>query len=302
MTIRLFGVPCTCVLILFCNALPVRAQRQQLTAPADVRWVDTGITVGAGQVLRIMASGQWSNGGGQPRFVGPDGFQGFRMAGTLLPSANLASLIGKIDSTIFSIGSNYSRVSSVSGELFLSMNDLPNAFADNKGSLRVSIELTEAPSITPVDHPQSGDICRSKEIRSAMQVIENKEAKDPAGALLGGVACAVTGVCPDMRNMQPTILQSRPASDGAGYTSNDPGSFLCQGLFARGDVRLKVRKEGDLASELTKFEMDQVLQAFPNFQENFKVRPLQSGRYLLILLPSITGLSQEYSAEFSSPR
>lgn len=104
--------------------------------------------------------------------------------------------------------------------------------------------------------------------------------------------------------MQPTILQSGlgPASDGAGYTSNDPGSFLCQGLFARGDVRLKVRKEGDLASELTKSEMDQVLQAFPNLQENFKVSPLRSGRDLLILLPSVAGLSQEYSAEFSFPR
>ena len=301
MTIRLPGVPYICMLILFGHVLPVRAQRQQLIAPADVSWVHTGISVGAGQVLTIMASGQWSNGGGQPRLVGPAGFQGFRMAGTLLPSANLASLIGKIDSTIFFIGSNYSRASSVAGELFLSMNDLPNTFSDNKGGLRVSIDLTEAPSITPVN-PQSGDICRSKEIRAAMQVVEDKEAKDPTGALLGGVACAVTGVCPDMRNMQPTILESRPASDGAGYTSTDPGSFLCQGLFARGDVRLKVRKDGDLASELTKSEMDALLKGFPGFQENFKVRPLQSARYLLILLPSITGVSQKYSTEFSFPQ
>jgi hypothetical protein len=138
----------------------------------------------------------------------------------------------------------------------------------------------------------------------AMQGVEDDQVRDPGGQLLGFLVCGMTGVCGDAQhpeNMKPTILASRPASDGAGYTTNDPGSFLCQGLFSRGDVHLKVGKDGDLASDLTKEEMDKVLQMFPNFEENFKVRPLQRGRFQLVLIPGVAGLTQPYSTEFTFP-
>jgi hypothetical protein len=139
MMIRQIRGPFTCCALILSSAFAARAQ-QQKTVPAEVIWVDTGITVRAGQILSIVATGRWSNGGGQPQYVGPDGFGGFRMAGSLLSSASLASLIGNIDSKVFFVGSNYSAPSAVSGKLYLSMNDLPNTFGDNKGSLRVSIE------------------------------------------------------------------------------------------------------------------------------------------------------------------
>jgi hypothetical protein len=150
----------------------------------------------------------------------------------------------------------------------------------------------------------TANICGSQQIRAAMQIVEDQEVHDPTGMLLGAAVCGITGVCGDAEhpeNLQPTILESRPARDSAGYTSNDPGSFLCQGLFARGNVHLVVGESGDLSSDLTKEEMDKVLQKLPNFVESFKVRPLQNGQYILILIPGITGLSQPYSSRFSYP-
>ncbi len=144
-----------------------------------------------------------------------------------------------------------------------------------------------------------GGICRSKQIREAMQAVEDLAVHDPNGAALSLLACGITGVCG--QNGRPTILQSRPASDGGRYTAHDPGSFICQGLFARGDVHLTVQKDGDLESELTKEEMDRLLQQFPNFEEAFKVRPLQNGNFLLILVPISVPLSREYHQEFAYP-
>jgi hypothetical protein len=132
-----------------------------------------------------------------------------------------------------------------------------------------------------------------------MQAVEDVAIHDPNGAALSLLACGITGVCG--QNGRPTILQSRPASDGGRYTAHDPGSFICQGLFARGDVHLTVQKDGDLESELTKEEMDRLLQQFPNFEEAFKVRPLQNGNFLLILVPISVPLSREYHQEFAYP-
>lgn len=156
----------------------------------------------------------------------------------------------------------------------------------------------------PVD---SSALCRSKAIRVAMQVVEDQEAKDPAGNLLGAVGCALTGVCGDAAqpsNVKTKILLSRPATDGAGYTTNDPGSFLCQGLFLRGDrgkLNLAVGENGDASSELTVDAMSKLVQMFPTFEENYKVRPLQKGQYELILIPGLGGLTQSYSTQFSYP-
>jgi len=107
--------------------------------PANVLWVDTGLTLQQGQQFRIEASGQWSNTG--PPSLGPDGFKGYLFPGTVLPSASLASLIGKVGDVVFALGGSFEGPSPSSGRLFLSINDTPDTFSDNQGSLSVAIWL-----------------------------------------------------------------------------------------------------------------------------------------------------------------
>jgi hypothetical protein len=152
--------------------------------------------------------------------------------------------------------------------------------------------------------PEITSLCYSRAVRIAMQSVENQQVKDPARMSLGALACGVTGVCGDAEhpeNMHPPILDSRPATDGAGFTRNDPGSFICQGLFSRGQLHLEVSADGDLASVLTKEQVDQLLQQYPGFIENFKVRPLRDGTYQLVLIPGVGGLTQTYSTQFGYP-
>ena len=111
--------------------------------------------------------------------------------------------------------------------------------------------------------------------------------------------CFLIGVCGG-ENVRPTIKKSRPASDSGGFTANDPGSFLCQGLFDRGNVRLTASKDADATSDMTAAAGGVIMNALPSFQENFKVRPLSDGHYLLMLIPGISGLPT-YSAEFVYP-
>jgi hypothetical protein len=107
--------------------------------PANVLWVDTGLTLQKGQQFRIEASGSWSNTG--PPSLGPNGFPGYLYPGTVLASASLASLIGKVGDVVFAVGGSFEGPSPSSGRLFLSINDTPDNFSDNQGSLSVAISL-----------------------------------------------------------------------------------------------------------------------------------------------------------------
>lgn len=109
----------------------------EVAIPANVLWVDTGVTLQQGQPFRVEASGTWSNAG--PPSVGPDGFGSYTYPGTVLPTAGLGSLIGKVADSIFPVGANFSGVSPKAGRLYLSINDTPDTFTDNQGQLTVKI-------------------------------------------------------------------------------------------------------------------------------------------------------------------
>lgn len=113
-------------------------ETKELFISARDFWVDTGIILSKNENFNIRASGQWSNGGDSPKYVGPNGFN-ITFPGTILGSANLASLIGQVNGRTFSIGQNYSGVSPESGKLLLSINDTQDSFSDNKGNLKVQI-------------------------------------------------------------------------------------------------------------------------------------------------------------------
>lgn len=112
-------------------------ETKEVSVPAQEFWVDTGITVTKGARLTIDASGQWSNGGADP-LTGPNGLNRIH-PGTVVASANLAELVGKVGDVKFTVGDRYSGNSPASGRLFLTINDVPGAYADNSGALSVEI-------------------------------------------------------------------------------------------------------------------------------------------------------------------
>jgi len=110
-----------------------------IEVPASASWVDTGIEVTQGAELEITASGQWSNAG--PPAKGPGGFDGYVHPGTVLASAPLAALIGKVGEEMFAVGERFAGRSPATGRLYLSINDTAGTFGDNQGVLKVTITV-----------------------------------------------------------------------------------------------------------------------------------------------------------------
>ena len=121
-------------------------------------WVDTGITVVAGEAVTISANGQVYIGAvslGQPNIsdyqtpagdpttttAAQTGFAGAFAAPGLVPW----SLVGRIGSsgTPFEVGNSGSILAPSSGELYLSVND--NNFGDNSGSWHAFVSLNGEP-------------------------------------------------------------------------------------------------------------------------------------------------------------
>jgi hypothetical protein len=132
-----------------------------------------------------------------------------------------------------------------------------------------------------------------------MRLVENEAVKDPNGALLSGLAALFTGV--NASAGSATILDSKNGTDGGRYTSKDPGSFVCRGLFVHGDVKIDTTDNADGASEVTADAMKAIMSTHPTFIEWFKVKPRGNGAYRLTLLPSSIQLSREYGREFVYP-
>ena len=110
---------------------------------AERAWQETGIELEEGQGLVVFARGSWSHGaetGFEPHY-GADGFQKLD-ATALLPRVRIGTLLGRIgDGRPFPIGERLGLVALGEGRLQLAMNDVPGHFANNRGSLRVRIEL-----------------------------------------------------------------------------------------------------------------------------------------------------------------
>jgi hypothetical protein len=119
---------------------PRNMETRELLVPATQMWFDTGISLTKGSQLSIRAFGEWSDGGVPLRFWGPNG-SGDRWPGTIVPSANLDALVGKVGTNKFLVGQNYFGNSPESGTLLLSMNDTPDSFPGNKGAIRVEVSF-----------------------------------------------------------------------------------------------------------------------------------------------------------------
>jgi hypothetical protein len=113
-------------------------REREINVQARERWLDTGIDVRGGQVVRFQASGRVRWGPG--RQDGPEGEDNSpHNPGRPIPSRPAAALVGRIDNdSPFFIGSDNSpiRVRS-SGRLYLMIND--DVLEDNSGSFRVII-------------------------------------------------------------------------------------------------------------------------------------------------------------------
>jgi len=109
----------------------------QVIVPANERWVDARVSLKQGQKLTIVADGLWSNAG--PPTLGPKGYENYKYPGTIAPSANLAALVARVGSSTFQVGERFVGVSSADGELYLSINDTADTFADNSGAVTARI-------------------------------------------------------------------------------------------------------------------------------------------------------------------
>jgi hypothetical protein len=130
---------------------------------ADEAWQATGVDVLPGERVCIVARGLWSHGpeaGGITPFHGPRGYiakpdsiaacytePAKPESQPIVPwcFARTGALLGKIATRAapqphaFPIEDELCFVAGDSGELLLSMNDVPGTFGDNQGSLRVRI-------------------------------------------------------------------------------------------------------------------------------------------------------------------
>jgi hypothetical protein len=107
---------------------------------ANQQWFDTGIDLFEGETFAtyVAASDRWTYGGPQS-----DGFgvRGETSRDALLPTMALGMLVGRVGaSAAFQIGGAEHRLTSPArGRLYLSINDVPGTFADNRGYMGVVI-------------------------------------------------------------------------------------------------------------------------------------------------------------------
>lgn len=128
---------------------------------ADRLWQDSGVDLGDGQGVVIVARGSWSHGtetGFEP-YYGADGFQKLDST-ALLPRVRVGTLLGRIgDGRPFPIGERLGLIALSEGRLWLAMNDVPGHFDNNQGSIEVWIEVQgrrrrAVPAATAAARPQ----------------------------------------------------------------------------------------------------------------------------------------------------
>ena len=119
-----------------------------LDIPARTIWVDTGLDV-SNKTIRIKyESGTWSNDGAESHFCDGEGFipesQDFRevLPKLIVPNAPLGALVGRTNGDPFFVGNTYEERPG-DGHLYLSINDKPDSFDDNAGSLRIVVSVLD---------------------------------------------------------------------------------------------------------------------------------------------------------------
>ena len=109
----------------------------QAGTPADLR-------VQVGDVLTFAATGAWCWGTPAAECSGPAGTDGRPHADekpVVFDGAQFGTLLGRVGSWTFPIGTGATVTSTAAGELTLVMNDRVNSYWDNTGSLSVDIRL-----------------------------------------------------------------------------------------------------------------------------------------------------------------
>lgn len=114
-----------------------------VSVPANVRWVDTGLQVGPGQMVTFNASGEVILSGDNGDTAGPAGANNGRVAvrGAQMPGIAAGALVGRVGNSMpFGIGNQTQALRMPGGgSLFLAVNDNNNA--DNRGDYRVRINV-----------------------------------------------------------------------------------------------------------------------------------------------------------------
>jgi hypothetical protein len=114
-----------------------------VSVPANVRWVDTGLQVGPGQMVTFNASGEVTLSGDNSDTAGPAGANNGRVAdrGAQMPGIAAGALVGRVgNSMAFGIGNQTQALRMPGGgPLYLAVND--NNSTDNRGEYRVRINV-----------------------------------------------------------------------------------------------------------------------------------------------------------------
>ncbi len=110
-----------------------------IPVPANTQWVDTGLDVTKGELLRFDASGQIAFRRGADGTTGPDGDRRFKSGKYPMSSSPVGTLIGRVGGNRpFVIGSNRNPFQMpASGRLLLGVND--DDTSDNSGAFQVTI-------------------------------------------------------------------------------------------------------------------------------------------------------------------
>ena len=123
-------------------------QKVVVNIPAKSTWVDTGVDVTNKTIQIKYESGMWSNDGVESHFCDGEGFipesQDFRdvIPKLLVPNAPLGALVGRTNGEPFFVGNTYEDRPG-EGHLYLSINDKPDSFDDNAGSLRIAVTVLD---------------------------------------------------------------------------------------------------------------------------------------------------------------
>ena len=113
--------------------------------PAEVEWVDSGVTLEKGQRAVVTATGRvLTDPVRHPdeRYTPQGAPQTGASPGDPVPNVNHAALLGRVGSQLFFIGAGPTTVSGMEGRLMLRVND--DGVADNVGKYRVIIRVTTA--------------------------------------------------------------------------------------------------------------------------------------------------------------
>ena len=146
--ISLFALSVVGVAVLSSCSKSRSHQTVVLDISARSKWVDTGLDVSNKTIQIKYESGTWSNDGAESHFCDGEGFipesQDFRdvLPKLIVPNAPLGALVGRTSGDPFFVGNTYEDRPG-DGHLYLSINEKPDSFDDNAGSLRIVVSVLD---------------------------------------------------------------------------------------------------------------------------------------------------------------